>query len=264
METMRYQENEEDKQRSRNIHAIVTDGTIVCVGYAAFAKQLLSELGIKCLNVGVTCLSDSVQDVGHARNFVRIDDDKYDIHGLFAMDITWDSDKDIAIVEDNGEKTIVSRPDEQLKEKIVDKYDSLILYRHFLIPMETYEQRYPHEENPTIYEAYKNGKAKELVEDLRLTQSGHKRITEVKNMYALSQHEELFDYEDGPLVVEGYFNEPKPSLETFREILSSVRKAQGYSTEETKEEVDRVVELHEMLNSQNPNTPNHFFKPSTK
>ena len=93
---------------------------------------------------------------------------------------------------------------------------------------------------------------------------GHKKRLEVKNLYALSQHEELFDYEDGPLVVERYFEAPKPSLETFREILTSVRTAQGYSKEDTKEEVDRVVELHEMLNNQNPNSPNHFFKPSTK
>ena len=264
LKTMRYQENHEDKQRSRNIHAIVTDGTIVCVGYAAFAKQLLNELGIKCLNVGVTCKAEEGPDGGHARNMVRVDDDKYNIHGLFAMDITWDSDKDIAIVEENGEKTIVSRPDEELKKKVVDKYDSLILYRHFLIPMKTYEERYPDEINPTIYEAYKNGKAKELVEDLRLTSSGHKRRTEVKHLLALSQHEELFDYEDGPLVVERYFEEPKPSLETFKEILSNVRKAQGYSKEETKQEVDRVIELHDMLRGQNPDAPNHFFKPSTK
>ena len=264
LKTMRYQENNEDKQRSRNIHAIVTDGTIVCVGYAAFAKQLLSELGIKCLNVGVTCKAEEGPDGGHARNIVKVDDDKYNIHGLFAMDITWDSDKDIAIVEENGEKTIVSRPNEELKKKVVDKYDSLILYRHFLIPMETYEERYPEEINPTIYEAYKNGHAKELVEDSRLVAKGHKKRLEVKNLYALSQHEELFDYEDGPLVVERYFEAPKPSLETFREILTSVRTAQGYSKEDTKEEVDRVVELHEMLNNQNPNSPNHFFKPSTK
>ena len=130
------------------------------IGYAAFAEQLLQEVGISCMKVSVTCLSDKVDDVGHARNFVRVDDDKYGIHGLYARDITWDSDKDIAVIEEDGQKTIVSRPNEELQEKVVDKYDSLILYRHFLIPMETYEERYPEEINPTIYEAYKNGHAK--------------------------------------------------------------------------------------------------------
>ena len=127
LKTMRYQENHEDKSRSRNIHAIVTDGNIVCVGYAAFAKQLLNELGIKCLNVGVTCKAQEGTDGGHARNIVRVDDDKYNIHGIFALDITWDSDKEVSVIEEEGKTTVVARPDEEMKKKVVDKYDSLIL-----------------------------------------------------------------------------------------------------------------------------------------
>lgn len=264
LKTMRYQENKQDKQRSRNIHSIVTDGTIVCVGYSAFAKQLLNELGIKCLNVGVTCLSDKADDEGHARNLLRVDDDKYNIHGLFAMDITWDSDRDVAIIDENGEKTIVSRPTEEMKDKIVDKYDSLVLYRHFLIPMETYEQRYPEEINPQLYEAYKAGKAKELTEESRKISSGEMRKSDSKNIYVLNQHQTLFDQEEGPLTVQRYFEAPKPSLETFEQILSTIRQAQGYTPEETKSEVERVVELHQMLAEQNKGTPNNFFKPSTK
>ena len=261
LKTMRYQENEEDKSRSRNIHSIVTDGSIVCVGYAAFAKQLLNEVGIRCLNVGVTCLSDVIPDAGHARNFVRVDDDKYNIHGLFAMDITWDSDKDIAVIEEEGEKAVVSRPDEETRKKIVTQYDSLILYRHFLIPMDKYELRYPNESNPMIYEAYKSRQASRLVEQARQLSRGEIKQTEINNIYLQNQHNELFSPEEGTLTVEQYFNEPKPSLETFEQILSNVRKAQGYDLEATKEEVDRVVELHQMLASQNPNSPDHFFKP---
>ena len=77
----------------------------------------IQEVGVTCIKVGVTCLSPDVEDVGHARNFVRIDDDKYNIHGLYAMDITWDSDKEIAMIEEEGKKTIVSRPDEEMQEK---------------------------------------------------------------------------------------------------------------------------------------------------
>lgn len=264
LKTMRYQESEQDKQRSRNIHSIVTDGSIVCVGYAVFAEQLLKELGVTCMKVGVTCLSDEVDDVGHARNFLRIDDDKYDIHGLYAMDITWDSDKEIAMVEEEGKKTIVSRPNEELQEKVVDKYDSLILYRHFLIPMSTYEQRYPQEINPSIYEAYKAGKAPVLVEESRKIAAGEMKRTDSKNMVILDDHARLFSPEEGPLTVERYFDAPKPSLETFEQILSTVRQAQGYNSEETKQEVDRVVELHQMLAEQNSNSQNHFFKPTSK
>ena len=264
LKTMKYQENKENKQRSRNIHSIVTDGNIVCVGYAAFAEQLLKEVGVSCMKVSVTCLSDKVDDVGHARNFVRVDDDKYNIHGLYAMDITWDSDKEIAIVEEEGKKIIVSRPNQELQEKVVDKYDSLILYRHFLIPMSTYEQRYPQEINPTIYEAYKRGKTDQLVEDARKIASGEMKWYESKHGVALKQHSVLFEPDEGPLTVERYFSAPKPSLETFEEILTTVRQAQGYSYEETEKEVDRVVELHQMLTEQNKGSTNHFFKPSSR
>ena len=57
---------------------------------------------------------------------------------------------------------------EETKKKVVEQYDSLVLYRHFLIPMETYEQRYPEEENPAIYEAYRDGKAKKLYHSILL------------------------------------------------------------------------------------------------
>lgn len=264
LKTMRYKENEEDKSRSRNIHAIVTDGNIVCAGYAAFAKQLLSEVGIKCLNVGVTCKAEEGPDGGHARNIVRVDDDKYNIHGLFAMDITWDSDKDISVIEEEGKKTVVARPDEETKKKVIDKYDSLILYRHFLIPMQLYEERYPEEENPSIYEAYRDGKAKKLVQQARKLLRGEIKKTDINNPYLFDQHTQLFTPEEGELTVEEYFSEPKPTLETFEQILGNVRLAQGYSQEETKEEIDRVIELHNMLREQNPDSPNHFFKPSTK
>lgn len=264
LKTMRYQESHQDNQRSRNIHSIVTDGSIVCVGYAVFAEQLLKELGVTCMKVGITCLSDEVDDVGHARNFVRVDDDKYNIHGLYAMDITWDSDKEIAMIEEEGKKTIVSRPNEEQQEKVVDKYDSLILYRHFLIPMSTYEQRYPQEINPSIYEAYKAGKAQALVEESRKIAAGEMKRTDSKNMVILDDHARLFSPEEGHLTVERYFDATKPSLETFEQILTTVRRAQGYNSEETKQEVDRVVELHQMLAEQNSNSPNHFFKPTSK
>lgn len=264
LKTMRYQENEKDKLRARNIHSIVTDGNIVCGGYASFAKQLLTELGIRCLNVSVTCLDENTEDLGHARNFVRVDDDKYNIHGLFAMDITWDSDKDISVIEENDTKTVVARPSEELQKKVIDKYDSLVLYRHFLIPMETYELRYPKEINPEIYETYKSGNAKRLVDESRKIASKEMSRVNAKNSYVLSQHEELFDTDEGPLTVQKYFSAPKPSLEAFEQILATVRQAEGYTKERTEKEVERVVELHEMLAKQNPDSPNHFFKPSTK
>lgn len=264
LKTMSYKENPEHKERSRNIHAIVTDGTIVCAGYAAFAKQLLNELGIKCLNVGVTCIEENGQQGHHARNFVRVDDDKYNIHGLFAMDITWDSARDISVIEEDGKQIIVARPDEEMKKKMVDSYDSLALYRHFLIPMQTYEIRYPNEINPELYEMYKKVQARQLVEELRQMKSGEVSKSSFKNIVSINRHNQLFSEDEGPLVVNSYFNAPKPSLETFKQILANVRQAEGYHAEEVTAEVNRVVELHNMIANQNPDYPKQFFQPQKK
>lgn len=262
LKTMQYHENQEDKNRSRNLHTIITDGNIVCQGYASFAKQLLSELGIKCVNVGVTCLRENKDPDFHARNFVRVDDDKYNIHGIFSLDVTWDSDKDVALIEENGEKIIIQHP--ELTDKVLHQYDSLVLYRHFLTPMSDYESRYPEELPATLYTTYKQGKVAELVEESKLVSVGKLKTADSNNSVALPQHMELFEPNEDEYIVQTYLEAPKPSLETFKEILSTVRKAEGYTERETKEEVDRVVELHNMLNEQNPNSKNHFFKPSTK
>ena len=265
LKTMRYQENQKDKSRSRNVHSIVTEGNIVCAGYSKFAKQLLNEIGIKCIEVSVVCLDEDSEDVGHERNFVRVDDDKYNIHGLYALDITWDSDRDISVIEeDDGTKKVIARPSEDDKKKVIDEYDNLVLYRHFLIPITTYEQRFPDEINPGLYEIYKNGDAKTLVDEARKIASGEMNVSEAQNRYFLDQHMQLFDHTEELPIVEEYLAAKKPSLETFEEILTNVRKAQGYTQEEAVKDVDRVVELHQMLADQNPDLPNNFFKPSVK
>ena len=104
----------------------------------------------------------------------------------------------------------------------------------------------------------------ELVQESKLVSVGKLKTADSNNSVALPQHMELFEPNEDEYIVQTYLEAPKPSLETFKEILSTVRKAEGYTERETKEEVDRVVELHNMLNEQNPTSKNHFFKPSTK
>ena len=265
LKTMRYSEHKSDKHRSRNIHSIVADGNIVCVGYSNFAQQLLKEVGVKCISTTTTCLREKGPDEHHQRNFVRIDDDKYNIHGLYAMDITWDSDKEVAIIEsEDGEKTIISRPTEEQKSQIIDRYDSLVLYRYFLTPFEQYEQRFPNEVNPRIYEVYKSGKARDLIDESRKIAAGKMKRYESKETTIIDQHHQLFDIAEGPLTVEKYVSAKKPSREIFEEIIKNVRIAQGYSKEEAKKDTERVIELHQMLDDKNPNSPSTFFQPTKK
>lgn len=256
LKTWHYQEHSEDKQRSRTLHGIIADGTIVCVGYATFVETLLTELGQKAISITPTIPTQDNPYAGHQRNMVRIDDDKYNIHGVYVLDATWDSDKSISVIEEAGKKIVVSNPTKE--DNVIDNYNNLSLYRHFLIPLSDYDSRYKEEINPKIVELYKNKETKELVEHSRMYRDNkylHPPLDE-------QRHLKLFDPEEGELTVNYYANAPKPSLETFKDILTTVRQAEGYSKEEAQTDTERVVELHNMLNDQSEGQPNHFFKPT--
>lgn len=255
MKTFRYNEHSSDKQRSRSLHGIIADGTIVCVGYAAFVEEILNELGVKTISYGTAIPTEKNPLGAHQRNLLRIDDDKYNIHGVFALDATWDSDKDIAVIEEDNERLVISRPTEE--DNVIDTYDNLSLYRYFLIPMSDYDSRYPGEIDTKIIQLYKNNQVKELVERCHQFKDLPRRhLNETEKT-----HLKLFDPEEGALTVNYYLSTPKPSLETFKEILTTVRRAEGYSKEAAQIDTNRVVELHDMLNEQNEDEPNHFFKP---
>lgn len=257
LKTWHYQEHSEDKQRSRTLHGIIADGTIVCVGYATFVETLLTELGQKVISIAPTIPTQDNPYAGHQRNMVRIDDDKYNIHGVFVLDATWDSDKKIAVIEEeNGEKTVITNPTKE--DTVVDSYNNLSLYRHFLIPLSDYDSRYPGEVNPNLVELYKNGDTKELIQKSRMHQEQQGILLSLDE----EKHCKLFEPEEGKLTVEQYLTAPKPSLETFKEIITNVRQAEGYSQEDSKTDTERVVELHNMLNDQSEGQPNHFFKPT--
>ena len=98
-----YKENKEDKRQSRDLRYILKDDNeyIVCVGFARLLSELLNRVEIPCKFIHVD-VDDSYEEgseneikninhVGHARNLIRIDDDKYNIHGIYLSDTTFDS-----------------------------------------------------------------------------------------------------------------------------------------------------------------------------
>lgn len=96
-----YRENEEDKNQARYLRYILNNDYIVCVGYAKLLVELLDKVGINAtrysVNVdvsyddGFTVEERVVELLGHARVIVNMDDDKYNIHGLYLSDPTWDN-----------------------------------------------------------------------------------------------------------------------------------------------------------------------------
>lgn len=103
-----YSENVEDKKSSRNLYQILESKFMVCVGYSNMFGDLLSKSSIKNKSISVLiddsydkALSgrESVEGIlkpttsnGHARRYVYIKDEKYDIDGFYIADPTWDND----------------------------------------------------------------------------------------------------------------------------------------------------------------------------
>ena len=73
---------------------------MVCCGYAILLKDLLNKVDIPCCDLIVYVdhtrdknynrKKDSYYE-GHHRNIVHIDDDKYNVHGIYLADPTWDN-----------------------------------------------------------------------------------------------------------------------------------------------------------------------------
>ena len=93
-----YKENNTDKRQSRDLRYILKDDNeyIVCVGFARLLLELLTRAGIPCKYIHVDVdssreVDQTINHAGHARNLVKIDDDKYGVHGIYLSDSTFDS-----------------------------------------------------------------------------------------------------------------------------------------------------------------------------
>ena len=97
----KYKESPNNPNESRYLKYILNNEYIVCVGFSNLLAELLRRVGIPVseLSAGVDISYDENQNmnetplniIGHARNLVKIDDDKYNIHGIYMADATWDN-----------------------------------------------------------------------------------------------------------------------------------------------------------------------------
>lgn len=74
--------------KSRDLNQIVNGDKIVCVGYANLINYLLTNLGIK--NKCMMTYNEE-KKVGHEKNYIFLDDEKYNLKGCFFLDATADS-----------------------------------------------------------------------------------------------------------------------------------------------------------------------------
>ena len=96
-----YKENQKELDKSRALRYILDNEYMVCVGYAKLLVELLDKVGIDAtlLSVEVDTSYDDgftldekiVEASGHKRAIISIDDNKYNLHGLYISDPTWDN-----------------------------------------------------------------------------------------------------------------------------------------------------------------------------
>lgn len=98
-----YKENDNNHNESRKLKYILDDSNpyIVCVGFTKLLTELLNRVNVpsKYISVmidtsyekGFTETDTPLENVGHARNLIKLDDDKYNIHGYYLADSTFDN-----------------------------------------------------------------------------------------------------------------------------------------------------------------------------
>ena len=99
-----YKENKKDLDKARYLRYILDNEYMVCVGYTTLLITLLDKVDINAIPLSVdvdtsydkgnTLEEKTVYLEGHQRLIVSLDDDKYNIHGLYISDPTWDNNLD--------------------------------------------------------------------------------------------------------------------------------------------------------------------------
>lgn len=72
---------------SRNLYEYLNNDYMVCEGYADLLENLCKRVGIPCAYYGLEPV-DRMDGHGHARNYVYLDDSKYNINGFYISDST--------------------------------------------------------------------------------------------------------------------------------------------------------------------------------
>ncbi len=78
--------------KSRSLSEVYNSEEIVCAGFSQIYSAILNELGIKTDTVIYNHINES-KHTSHMSNIIYINDNKYDISGVYETDVTWGSKK---------------------------------------------------------------------------------------------------------------------------------------------------------------------------
>ena len=228
LKTYHYNESKTNRRESRYPHKIIDTDHIVCAGYTAMLDEILKGIdnNINFREFTTRNYNKDGKFISlHSRCAVRIDDDKYNIHGIYVLDPTWDS------------------YDDKKKELYGDDYTALDSYKYFMVPILDYDKTFPTDSFINIFnnELYFSRDVEGFIDkdkikkDIKSGIIGTYRLN--INGYALVDG--LEEHE-----IPKYLSSPKLSFEKFLEIVRNVRKAEGYPEEMLDSEMDKISRIN--------------------
>lgn len=221
-------ENKGDlKSKSRDLSSVLSSDKIVCTGYSNIFSALLSYMGINCLSAELSHKHEA-KESGHERNIIYVQDEKYDIDGVYYFDTTWDSKMETETNEFLNRYRFFAKTRKQMIEFENDSYiyDQCPYYSDDMVS----DIKTVLDEGSLIDFYMKYAKSLNYMSTLV---EGEKIITTDCIFTHLSDYKKL-DKENilsRLSNIEDKFNKPI-SAETFIKLLNNVRKIEYYQNSE--------------------------------
>ncbi len=233
----------------RQLPDVMANNRAVCAGYTNFFNECMARLGYK------NCAIESyIGNVSHMHSLVEINDDKYDIHGIYNFDPTFDS-LDINSEDRTMSYAFFGRSVEEinhLREQRTPRGISIAL-------MKGMDGKYNEVSNeiPTRTMNIVNGFFPSE-ENSRFIQEHYAELKDKSTWPSLNE-EHLFQISNLGFKVRRADNIP---VDTLEQIISNVRKIENpnLSEEQVKSQMDRIREFNNSQFSKYYNDPRLLFK----
>ena len=261
-----YKENHENKKESRYLRYILNNEYIVCVGFSKLLTTLLNKVDIKSLEIstnvdtsydqGFTKDNTPTNFNGHARNIIKIDDDKYNIHGIFIADSTWDNDIKHDLYQ-NANLTF-DRKKEAFRLESLTKYDLLLDFHniHEFKEKITYHIKNEYKKNAAIYKEQYNItgiKTYQLIysqiEEI-LSKLDYNKYIELHNKYYnLIYNDKLLEIEHSKKYAQKPINNQKELNEYKQNFFSFLKEYANYIIPLSNNKIDDTTLLNAAINA---------------
>lgn len=233
---------------TRQLPDVIANNKAVCAGYTNLFNECMTRLGYK------NCAIESyIGDISHMHSLVEINDDKYDIHGVYNFDPTFDS-LDINSKDRTMSYAFFGRSVEEinhLKEQRTPRGVSIAL-------MKGMDGKYEEISNeiPTRTMNIMNGFFPSE-ENSRFIQEHYSELKDKSNWPSLNE-EHLFQISQLGFKVRRAENIP---VDTLEQIISNVRKVENpnLSEEQINSQMDRIREFNNSQFSKYYNDPRLLF-----